>query len=257
MSAVRIWVDAFRGTGRETPLDRFFIRVPFYGALETARDMASLAGRVLRITLTSRGWMRDAVEEMSKALRLSFLPVVFASLIFMLAFASVILARVLNELGAGDRIGPGIYLGLTRELCTWIPMMLLTALLGSALAGDIGSRKIREELDALDVLGVDKLRTLIVPRVIGLTATGLVMSLLIVFISVSATLVANSITVQQPIVPQLQATFLVMNGIDLLGALVKNLLCGFFIGVVAAQRGLSARGGAEGVGRAVAETVVI
>ena len=58
--------------------------------------------------------------------------------------------------------------------------MVLAGVVGSALAGDLGARKIREELDALDVLGVDKMRTLIVPRVVAITIAGLILSLLVV-----------------------------------------------------------------------------
>lgn len=256
MGAVSTWLDAYRGD-TASRLDRQFARFPFFRQLETARDMGHLTLQVIRVVFTSTAWMREFIVETSRTLRTATLPLYFSTLIFNLSFSSVILARVVFELGAGDRVGPGVYLGLLRELSTWITFMVLAALIGSSVAGDLGSRKVREEVDALDVLGVDKLKTLIVPRVMALTVAGLFLSLLNVFVDAGGVVLLNQYTVDQPVRPQLDAIFLAMNSYDVLAAIIKNSLLGFFVGIVACQRGLAARGGAEGVGRVVAETVVI
>jgi phospholipid/cholesterol/gamma-HCH transport system permease protein len=135
--------------------------------------------------------------------------------------------------------------------------MILAGVVGSALAGDLGARRIRDELDALNVLGVDMMRTLIVPRVIAIMVSGLILSLIVVLVNIVGVLLLDQITIHQPARPQLEGVFLNMNQYDLFAALLKHSILGFFIGVVACQKGLSARGGAEGVGRAVSETVVI
>jgi phospholipid/cholesterol/gamma-HCH transport system permease protein len=58
-------------------------------------------------------------------------------------------------------------------------------------------------------------------------------------------------------VPNIEGTLLLMNHYDLISAILKAIVIGFFIGIVACQKGLSARGGAEGVGRAVSQAVVV
>lgn len=257
MGVARVWVDSFRGRGPETTLDRHLAGLPVYTSLESAKEMAALAGQVLRVAFTSVGWMREAVVESSKAFRVATIPLLIATVCYMLAFGSILLGDLVYQLGAGDRTGPGIYLGLLRELSTWITFMVLAAIVGSALCGDLGARKIREELDALDVLGVDRLTTLIVPRVMAITFVGLVLSLINLLVDTSAVLLANPFTIDQPLRPQIESVFLVMNWYDLAAAIIKNALLGFFIGIVACQKGVSARGGAEGVGRAVGQTVVI
>ncbi len=257
MGVARVWIDSFRGRGPETTLDRHLNGMPGFSSLESAKEMATLAGQVLRVTFTSKAWVREAIVESSRAFRVATVPLLIATVCYMLAFGSILLGDVVYQLGAGDRTGPGIYLGLLRELSTWITFMVLAAIVGSALCGDLGARKIREELDALDVLGVDRLTTLIVPRVVAITFVGLVLSLINLLVDTSAVLMVNPITIDQPLRPQIESVFLVMNWYDLAAAAIKNTLLGFFIGIVACQKGLSAKGGAEGVGRAVGQTVVI
>lgn len=257
MGVARVWVDSFRGRGPETTLDRHLMTLPVYRPLESAKDMVALALKVIRIIFTSVGWIRETIVESSRALRISTVPLFFATVFYMVSFGSILLGNLVFQLGAGDRAGPGIYLGLLRELSTWITFMVLAAIVGSALAGDLGARRIREELDALDVLGVDKFTTLVVPRVMAITIVGLVLSLLNLLIDISAVLVADVHTINQPLMPQIDSIKLVMNWYDLAAAVLKNALLGFFIGIVACQKGLSTRGGAEGVGRSVAQTVVI
>lgn len=257
MGVARVWVDSFRGRGPETTLDRHLQGLRGFKVLETATEMTALTGRVLKIVFTSTGWMREAIVESSRALRVAAIPLFFSTMFYMAAFQCVLLGEVVYQLGAGDRGGPGVYQGLLRELSTWITFMVIAAIVGSALAGDLGARKIREELDALDVLGVEKLKTLIVPRVVAITVIGLLLSILNLLVDITLVVVLDSFTLDQPIQPQMQSIFLAMNEYDLFAAMIKNGLLGFFIGIVACQKGLSARGGAEGVGRVVGQTVVI
>jgi phospholipid/cholesterol/gamma-HCH transport system permease protein len=258
LSAARVWVDAFRGRGGETALDRHLVGLRFYRSLDSATEMMRVAFTVPRVIFTPPfNWVREAVVETSNALRLVTPAMLFASLVYVLAFGSVLFGQIIYSLGAPDRVGPGIYIGLLRELGTWLTYMILAGVVGSALAGDLGARKIRDELDALNVLGVDMMRTLIVPRVVAIMVSGLMLSMIVVLVTEVGVLLLDQTTIHQPFRAQLESVFLNMNQYDLFAALLKHAILGFFIGVVACQKGLSARGGAEGVGRAVSETVVI
>jgi len=252
MSAARVWIDAFRGRGGETALDRHLVGLRVYRSLDSATEMMRLAVMVPRVIFTPPfNWVREAVVETSNAFRLVTPAMLFASAVYVLAFGSVLFGQIIYALGAPDRVGPGIYIGLLRELGTWLTYMILAGVVGSALAGDLGARKIRDELDALNVLGVDMMRTLIVPRVIAIMVSGLILSMIVVLVNIVCVLLLDQVTIHQPARAQLQGVFLNMNQYDLGAALLKHSILGFFIGVVACQKGLSARGGAEGVGRAV------
>jgi phospholipid/cholesterol/gamma-HCH transport system permease protein len=251
-------VDAFRGRGPETSLDRQLAGMPIYKSFQTATQTIGLAGKVFKVFVTPPfSWVREGIVETSKVLRMAFVPVMFASTVYVLAFGSVLFGAVIYSLGAPDRLASGFYIGILRELGTWLTFMVMAASVGSALAGDLGARKIREEIDALDVLGVDKIRSLIVPRVLALTLAGMMLALISLFVNEVAAIYVNTVTLHQTVGAQVATVLLVMNPYDIIASLIKHGIIAFFIGVVACQKGLSARGGAEGVGRAVSETVLI
>ena len=133
---------------------------------------------------------------------------------------------------------------------------MLAGVAGTAITADLGARKIREELDALQVLGVDPVKNLVVPRFLALMlVTGLfdVYALLFgIFGGVIATLVNGA-----PLGP-FWATFFTNASItDLWGSVLKCTLFGAIIAIVCCYKGMTASGGAEGVGRAVNQAVVI
>ncbi len=257
-SPVKTWTDAFLGRGPDTALDRHLESLRLHTSLRTMTETVGLMFRVARVAVTPPfGWVGEMLVETSRALWRVTVPMMFATLVYVLAFGSVLFGEIIYALGAADRVGPGIYVGLLRELGTWLTFMILAGVVGSALAGDLGARKVREELDALDVLGVDKMRTLVVPRVMAITLAGLILSLLVVFVSEAGLLLLNTVTLDLDLRTQIASVSLIMNQYDLIAAVIKHLILGFVIGIVACQKGLGARGGAEGVGRAVNETVVI
>jgi phospholipid/cholesterol/gamma-HCH transport system permease protein len=254
------WLEAFRGTGggAETALDRELAALPGFHSLKSASGMVGLAGRVARTIVTPPfSWVGDTVVETSRALRAAFWPVMIAATVYTVGFGSVLFGPIIYALGAPDRLAPGLHTGIMREVGTWITFMIVAANLGASLAGDLGARKIREELDALDVLGVDKIRNLVVPRVIAITLAGTILALLAVFCIEFFEFLMNTATVHQTFNAQLSTVQLSFSTYDLFASIGKHLIIGFFIGVVACYKGLNARGGAEGVGRAVSQTVVI
>ena len=264
MSALRAWLDAFRGAGSglrgqgANTLDEQLVGLRIYQPLETTTEIVRMFFRVLRVIVTPPfSWVRESVVETSKALRLVTAPLLFSSMMYVLAFGSVLLGAIIYALGVPDRVGPGVYIAVLRELGTWLAYMILAGVVASALTGDLGARKIRDELDALSVLGVDQFRTLIVPRVVAIWFCGVIVSLLSVLTDTIGVLIVDQYTIHQPVGPQLQGVFLNMNVYDLVAVLLKHSILGIFIGVVACQQGLAARGGAEGVGRAVSTTVII
>ncbi len=257
-AAIRLWIDSFRGTGGETTLDRTIARTTLYGLMETLFDTVTLAGKIFRSIVTPPySWIPEAIVESSKVFRLATFSVMFGSLVYVLAFGSVLFGQIINELGAGDRVGPGVYLGLLRELGTWLTYMILAGVAGSALAAELGARVIREEIAAMDVLGVDKIRTLIVPRFVAIIVAGLMLSFLVVLVNIAAVVFVNQFTLGLVPGTQRESIFLAMNPYDLGAAFVKHTFLGAFVGLIACQKGLSASGGGEGVGRAVAQTVLI
>jgi len=127
---------------------------------------------------------------------------------------------------------------------------------GSAITADLGARKVREELDALQVLGVDPVKNLVVPRFLALmVATGL-FDIYAVLFGIFGGITA-ALAFHQPLGPFWNTLFADASTVDLWGSVLKCTMFGAIIAIVCCYKGMSASGGAEGVGRAVNEAVVV
>ena len=218
-----------------------------------------LAVQVVRTALTPPyPWVREAVVEGSLAMRRCALPLLASHGVYVIGFGMILFGAILDLLGLPEGEGGVIYVIWSREIATWITAMIFAGVVGSAVTADLGARKIREELDALSVLGVDRLRSLVVPRVVAMT---IAMPALALLSLLWVTAVNYALTpghfgyTHDVLLDNLGST---VQATDIYFTMfLKNLLIGFFVGVVSCHKGLSAGAGAEGVGRAVAETVVI
>jgi phospholipid/cholesterol/gamma-HCH transport system permease protein len=138
--------------------------------------------------------------------------------------------------------------------------MILAGVAGSAMTADLGARKIRDELDALKVLGVEEMRGLIVPRVVALTLVGPILGIITLITAWTATFVAVPIAFHDAIVTPaafIESFKAFVSPLDMINFVVKTALAGFLVGVVSCYKGITSSGGAEGVGRAVNEAVLI
>jgi len=229
-----------------------------YGALREAGDMGALGIRAMRVAVRPPfTWLPDAVAEAASVFRRCLLPLVVSMAVWLIGVEVVVFGNLLKDLGVADRFPGGAALGCLREPATWVTMMVFAGVAGSAVTADIAARKVREELDALDVLGVDRIRTLIVPRLVGLTFAAVVLSMVGFLVVNIVNYVTSPMALRyEPDVygPGIKLTIL---SVDVYATVIKHIIMGFFVGLVACQKGLSCSRGAEGVGRAVNETVVV
>ena len=222
-------------------------------------ESGRLALQVISIALTPPySWVREAVLEGSLAIRRAALPLLAAHGVYVVGFGLILFGSILSSLGLAEREAGMMFVIWSREIATWVTAMIFAGIVGSAIAADLGSRKIREELDALDDLGVDRMRSLVVPRVVATTVTMPALALLslfwinlVNFVFAPGRMGYSHSVLLENLRAAVQATDVYFP------IFLKNLLIGFFVGVIACHKGISAGGGAEGVGRAVAETVVI
>src|SRR3982750_4642810 len=198
----------------------------------------------------------EFVQQFLFALRLCWFPLMISTIAFGYAAPGLQASNFLTLFGANDRLGGFFVLASIREFAPFVTAIVVAGVAGTAITADLGARKIREELDALQVLGVDPVKNLVVPRFLALMiVTGLfdVYALLFgIFGGVLATL-----TFGAPLGPFF-ATLLTNASIpDLWGSVLKCTLFGAIIAVVCSYKGMTASGGAEGVGRSVNQAVVI
>ena len=190
------------------------------------------------------------------ALRLCWLPLLISTVAINFGAPGLQAINFLNLFGAPDRLGGFFAIVAIREEAPFVTAIVVAGVAGTAMTADLGARKIREELDALQVLGVDPVKNLVVPRFLALMLVTGLFDIYAVLFGISGGVIATLVN-HEPLAPFF-ATFLTnASVIDLWGSIVKCLMFGGIIAIVCCYKGMSASGGAEGVGRAVNQAVVI
>lgn len=165
-------------------------------------------------------------------------------------------ATVRNIIGEPLYIGILVGFSLVRELGPVLTAFVIAGRAGAAVAAEIGTMRVTEQTDALHTLGTDPIRYLIIPRMIGFIVGIPVLTLLanvsgifggylvsVYGLGVSPDVYIDDIT-----------TFLKVG--DLAHGFIKSVLFSFMLGTVCCHKGLSTRGGAQGVGKATTSAVV-
>lgn len=203
-------------------------------------------------------WGRSFVSEVSLTIRRCLAPLILAETAFVLGAGVVLGGTLVEILGTTDRYTGTIgLLAGVREVSVWISTMVIAGVAGSAMCADLGARKVREEIDALNVLGVSTMKSLVVPRVLAMTFGTMLAGLIGYLVWFGGNQIASVLILGQPAAAGFTTGKALLYTPDTLAFVVKMALIGFLIGVVACQKGLNASGGPEGVGRAVAQTVLI
>jgi phospholipid/cholesterol/gamma-HCH transport system permease protein len=203
-----------------------------------------------------RGYWAATRDEMYSMLRFCWLPVTLAVGGFTFLIANYAY-DLLSLLGGGNRLGTYFVFATLREISPFCTGMAVAGVMGTAMTADLGARRIREELDALTVLGVDAVRTLVLPRVIAITVMMVAFNVLGSVLGMGMGMISATLLGSTSPGAYLGNILGAMTVPELMGTTIKCTLIGLFIGVVSAQKGLTAKGGAEGVGRAVNEGVVL
>jgi phospholipid/cholesterol/gamma-HCH transport system permease protein len=177
------------------------------------------------------------------------------------AFTGAVFAFELNEalalFGAQGSVGGTVGVALTRELAPTLTGLLVAGRAGSAMAAELGSMRVSEQVDALEAMAVDPMNYLVKPR---LLASVIAMPLLTAVFDACGML--GSYVVGIYVLRLSPPEFLVrlrdwVDWDDVWAGLVKALVFGVIVGTVSCYKGLYTEGGAVGVGRATTSAVVV
>ncbi len=231
--------------------------LPARSLFEEVGDMMILTGRTVSSSLRPPyPYGGEFVSQFLFALRLCWLPLLLSTVAISYGAPGLEAENFLTIFGATDRLGGFFVVFAIREIGPLITAIVLAGTAGTAITADLGARKIREELDALQVLAVDPVKNLVVPRFLALMiVTGLFDLYAILFGLFGGILAA--ITYEQPLGPFWNTLFANATSTDLWGSVLKTTIFGAIIAIVCCYKGMTASGGAEGVGRAVNQAVVI
>jgi phospholipid/cholesterol/gamma-HCH transport system permease protein len=235
--------------------DRAFL--PAKGLLEEVGDMMILTGKtIVSAVRPPFPYGGEFVSQFLFALRLCWFPLLVSTVAFGYAAPGLQAANFLVLFGALDRLGGFFVLASIREFAPFVTAIVVSGVAGTAITADLGARKIREELDALQVLGVDPVKNLVVPRFLALMLITGMFDIYAILFGVFGGII-TTLVYDQPLGP-FRATFLTnASVVDLWGSVLKCTMFGAIIAIVCCYKGMTATGGAAGVGRAVNQAVVI
>jgi phospholipid/cholesterol/gamma-HCH transport system permease protein len=235
--------------------DRAFL--PAKSLFEQVGDMLILTAKtVLSAVRPPYPYGGEFVGQFLFALQLCWFPMMISMIAVSFGAPGLQAANFLSLFGALDRLGGFFVLASIREFAPLVTAVVVAGVAGTAITADLGSRKIREELDALQVLGVDPVKNLVVPRFLALMLiTGLLDIFAIVF-GIFGGVIAE-VLYDEPLGGFFATLFNNASITDLWGSVLKCSCFGAIIAIVCSYKGMTASGGAEGVGRAVNESVVV
>jgi phospholipid/cholesterol/gamma-HCH transport system permease protein len=200
--------------------------------------------------------VRELVQQAWFISSVSILPAALVSIPFG-AVIALQLGSLVKQLGAQSFTGAASVLAVVREAGPIVTAIIIAGAGGSAICADLGARKIREELDAMEVLGIDPIQRLVVPRVIASMGVALLLNGLVSVVGVAGGYAFN-VVLQGGTPGAYLASFQALGQLpDLVVGEIKALVFGATAALVASYKGMTAKGGPKGVGDAVNQSVVI
>jgi len=231
--------------------------LPAKSAFEQVGEMMILTSKtVVSAIRPPYPYGEELVWQFLFVLKLSWFPLLISTFALCLGAPGLQAAGVLSLFGALDRLGGFFVLTAIRWIGPLVTAVVVAGVAGTAITADLGARKIREELDALQVLGVDPIKNLVVPRFLSLMLITGLLDIYALLFGIAGGIFAE-IAYHAPLGGFFATLLNNASVTELWGSILKTTLFGAIIAIVCSYKGMNASGGAAGVGRAVNEAVVI
>ncbi|MDT4919281.1 MAG: phospholipid/cholesterol/gamma-HCH transport system permease protein [Pseudonocardiales bacterium] len=228
---------------------------PLGGVRQSGRLFALFLD-VGRMTFKRPFQMREFIQQAWFIASVTILPTMLVTIPFG-AVIALQLGTLSRQIGAQSFTGAASVLAIIREASPIVVALLIAGAGGSAICADLGSRKIRDEIDAMEVLGISPVQRLVVPRVLGCMLVATALNGVVSVVGVAGGYFFNVI-LQHGTPGAYLASFSALAQLpDLYTGELKALIFGLLAGVIASYKGLNAGGGPKGVGDAVNQAVVI
>jgi phospholipid/cholesterol/gamma-HCH transport system permease protein len=222
-------------------------------ALDFMGDVAVAGAKAVRVP-SSVNW--SEVPRLMERAGADSLPIVLV-INFLVGLVTAFQAAVqLKQFGANIFVADLVGLSITRELAPLMTAIIVAGRSGAAFSAELGTMRVSEEIDALRTLGFDPYGFLVFPRVVTLVLVLPLLTILADGIGIAGGLLVAMLSLDITANAYLIETEKAVGLWDVFSGCLKTVFFGMNIALIACQRGLAARGGAEGVGRATTSAVV-
>jgi phospholipid/cholesterol/gamma-HCH transport system permease protein len=230
-------------------------RIPL-AYLEELGGMVRLGGQALAQT-ARRPFEFDLWLEQLYQLAVRSMTITNVTLLFTGMVLAIQTAYSLAAYGGKSFVGDIVALSVVRELGPVLTALMVAGRVGAGITAELGSMAVTEQIDALRALAASPVRKLVVPRV-GALLLGLpVLTILADTIALFGGLLMSVVEIGQTRVYYLNHVHDALTVQDIASGVGKTVFFALFIGVIACYNGMHARGGADGVGKATTNTVVV
>lgn len=229
---------------------------PAKAGLTQAGNIVELLVEVARNTFRRPFQFREFIEQAWFIASVTIMPTALVAIPFG-AVVSLQTGSLIKQLGAESFTGAASVLAVIQQGSPIVTALLIAGAAGSAVTADLGSRTIREEIDAMRVLGIDPIHRLVVPRVLAMILVALLLNGLVSVVGITGGYFFN-VVLQGGTPGAYLASFSALAQLpDLYVAELKAAIFGLIAGIIASYKGLNPNPGPKGVGEAVNQTVVI
>jgi phospholipid/cholesterol/gamma-HCH transport system permease protein len=226
------------------------------GGVQQAGRLFALFLDVARLTFRRPFQFREFIQQAWFVASVTIIPTALVAIPFG-AVIALQLGDLARQVGAQSFTGSASVLAIVREASPIVCALLIAGAGGSAICADLGSRKIRDEIDAMEVLGISPVQRLVVPRVLACTLVAVALNGLVCVVGVAGGYFFN-VVLQHGTPGAYLSSFSALAQLpDLYTGELKAFIFGIIAAVVASYKGLNAGGGPKGVGDAVNQSVVI
>ena len=177
---------------------------------------------------------------------------------FPVAFVIVLeVGTLATSIGASQVVGAVDGQATIGQIAPIVAALLLSGAGGTAMTADLGARNIRDELAALEVMGIDPVERLVAPRVVAMVVIAFFLNWFTAFVGILAGYIADIFVLNGTSGGFLGSFSEFSQVSDVFQSIMKSVVFGMFAGTIACYKGLTVKAGAAGVGEAVKESVVI
>lgn len=214
-----------------------------------------LGGQVAVHLLRGKIHRRNTIEQMAivgpESLLVALLTATFVGMVF-----TIQVAREFIAFGLVQIVGGVLALSLTRELAPVLTAVIITGRVCSAFAAEIGTMRVTEQIDALQMLDTDPVDYLVVPRLLACTLMLPILTLISLVAGVTGGMVVASVLYDIPYSVFLDSVRSFLDIWDIWNSMIKAAIFGGIIAIVGSSWGLTTSGGAKGVGQSTTAAVV-
>lgn len=185
------------------------------------------------------------------------IPLVIATAFIMGMVLTIQSRPTLVSFGAESRLPQMVAVSLVREIAPVITALICAGKIGSGIGAELGSMKVTEQIDAMEVSGTNPYKYLVVTRVLATTLMLPLLALISDAVGIYASFLGANIKGDMSWSLYLTRSFEYLYFVDMIPAVIKTFLFGFAIGIVGCYKGMNSKKGTEGVGQSANSAVVV